>query len=290
MVPRRFLPYPYVVEIVISESATIRPEPSARVIKAAALVKCQPRLPTHLAHPLKDNRAVVIHALGSSLQGGRQNCSEPCRLLPADIPGCGFVVVATRRLCTINTTSPLDHVEVYLQNVLFAEDEFGHRYQCDLCALAEDRAARSEEEVFYELLRNGGSSASAIAFQIVFGSDLDLVPIESMVLVEVRVLCGDCSVLEIGRDLAERNKFVAFAIRRVGNPRLQAALDGHRGGRWVDPPGGYKDQRGKRPKKHHADDKPSNRGPEEICSKRGPGVRVRHCGGAELYKWWIGRA
>ncbi len=28
---------------------------------------------------------------------------------------------------------------------------------------------------FYELLRNGGSSASAIAFQIVFGSDLDLI-------------------------------------------------------------------------------------------------------------------
>src|SRR5580704_3836908 len=103
------------------------------------------RLPTHLAHPLKDNRAVVIHALGSSLQGSRQNCSEPCRLLPADIPGCGFVVVTTRRLCTIHTWAPFDHVEIYLQNALFAEDEFGHRYQCDLCALAEDRAARSEE-------------------------------------------------------------------------------------------------------------------------------------------------
>ena len=28
---------------------------------------------------------------------------------------------------------------------LFAENEFGHRYQCGLCALAEDGAARSEE-------------------------------------------------------------------------------------------------------------------------------------------------
>jgi hypothetical protein len=55
------------------------------------------------------------------------------------------------------------------------------------------------------LLRNGGSSASAIAFQSVFASDLDLVPIESMVLVEARILCGDYSVLEIGRDLAKRN-------------------------------------------------------------------------------------
>jgi hypothetical protein len=98
------------------------------------------------------------------------------------------------------------------------------------------------------LLRNGGSSASAIAFQIVFGSNLDLVPIESVVFVETCVLCGDYSVLEIGRDLAERNKLVAFVIGRVVNPSLQMALDVHRGRRWVDPPGGHKDQRGKRPK------------------------------------------
>jgi hypothetical protein len=65
-----------------------------------------------------------------------------------------------------------------------------------------------------------------------------------MVLVEVRVLCGDDSVLEVGRDLAEWNEFVAFAIGRVANPRLQAALDVHRGGWGVDPPGGDKDERG----------------------------------------------
>jgi hypothetical protein len=98
-----------------------------------------------------------------------------------------------------------------------------------------------------------------------------------MVLVEVRVLCGDYSVLEIGRDFPQRNEFVAFAIRRVVNPGLQAALDVHRGCRWVDPPGGHKDQRGKRPKKHHSDDKPSNKGPEEARPKRGLGVCVRHC-------------
>src|SRR4030095_8964361 len=86
-----------------SESPTIRPEPSARAIQAAALVKCWLRLPSHSLHPVKDNRAVVIHARGSSLQRSRQNCSEPCCLMPADIPGCGFVVITTRRLCTINT-------------------------------------------------------------------------------------------------------------------------------------------------------------------------------------------
>src|SRR5258708_15494589 len=98
-----------------------------------------------------------------------------------------------------------------------------------------------------------------------------------MVPVEVRVLCGDYSVLEIGRDLAERNELVAFAIRRAVNPGLQAALDVHCGCRWVDPPGGHKDQRGKRPKKRHADDKPSNQASEEARPKRGLGLWVRHC-------------
>jgi hypothetical protein len=97
-----------------------------------------------------------------------------------------------------------------------------------------------------------------------------------MVLVEVRVLRGDYSVLDIGRDLAERNE-LAFAIRRVVNPGLQAALDVHRGCRWVDPPGGHEDQRGKRPKKHRSDDKPTNKGSEEALPKRSHCVCVRHC-------------
>ena len=160
----------------------------------------------------------------------------------------------TSRLCTINTRPPFDHVEVKLQNALLAEDDFGHRYQRDLRALAKERSARSEEQVFYELLRKGGTSAHAAAFHIFFGSEFDRVPIEAMVLVETRVLSGDDSVLEIGRDLAERNEFIAFLIRRAVNPGLQAALNVHYGGRGVDPPGGHKEQHGKRPKKQRTDE------------------------------------
>src|SRR5258708_12615 len=98
-----------------------------------------------------------------------------------------------------------------------------------------------------------------------------------MVLVEMRVLCGDYSVLEIGRDLAERNEFVAFAIRLVVNPGLQAALDVHRGCRGIDPPGGHKGQSGKRQKKHYADNKPTNKGSEGTRPNRSLGMCVRHC-------------
>jgi len=95
-----------------------------------------------------------------------------------------------------------------------------------------------------------------------------------MVLVKARVFRGNNSVLEIRRDLAERNEFVAFVIRRVANPGLQTALDMHRGCRWVDPPAGQKGQRGKRPNQHYTDDKPSNKGSEKALPKQGLGVCV----------------
>jgi hypothetical protein len=126
-----------------------------------------------------------------------------------------------------------------------------------------------EEEIFYELLRNGGSSAGAIAFQIVFGGDLDLVPIESMVLVEAHIFRGDDRVLEIGRDLIDRNGFVAVVIGRVVNPGLQSALDVHRGGRWINPPKGQKAHHGKRKTSATPKDKPQNKGSEKAPPKRG---------------------
>src|ERR1700691_4041732 len=132
--------------------------PYAREITRAAWARCCSRLPTHLAHPLEDERAVSVHALGTPLQGSRQNRSEPRRLFPADTPSRGSVVVATRRVCTINAGAPFDHVEIDLQNPPLAEDEFGHRYQCELRTLAEDRAARPEKQVLYKVLRNRGSA------------------------------------------------------------------------------------------------------------------------------------
>ena len=142
------------------------------------------------------------------------------------------------RFCAVDAGTPFDHVEVKLKNAAFAEDEFGDRDEAELRAFAKERAAGSEEQVFYELLGDGGGSASALAFEILLGGDFDFVPIESVVLVEAGVLGGDDGVLEIGRDLGERNKFVALAIGVVVNPGLKAALDVHGGGGRVDPTGG----------------------------------------------------
>jgi hypothetical protein len=63
-------------------------------------------------------------------------------------------------------------------------------------------------------------------------------------LIEARVLRGDDSVLEVRRDLAERNEFVMCQVGLVVNESLEAALDMDRGCRWVDPAGGYEGERG----------------------------------------------
>jgi len=67
---------------------------------------------------------------------------------------------------------------------------------------------------------------------------MDLVPIEPVMLIEARILRSNYCVLEIGRDLAERNEFVAFMIRSAMNPGLQVALDVYCGCWRIDPPGG----------------------------------------------------
>ena len=183
----------------------------------------------------------------------------------SNVAGRGSVVGAARRLCTIDPRTPLDDVEVELENALLAENEFGYRNECKFHALAEDGAAGAEEQVLYELLRNCGRSPHAAAVHIVFGGDLDLVPIEPMVQVEAGVLRGDDSVLEIRRYLAERNEPVAFVIGRVVNPGLHAALDVHRGCRRVDPPGGKKGEHGKRPKKSETQAEQENEGSKKTA-------------------------
>ena len=93
-------------------------------------------------------------------------------------------------------------------------------------------------------------------------------------LVEARVLCRDGSVLEIGRDLAERNEVVALVIGFAVNPGLHAALHVDSGRGWVDPPEGEKRERGKRPGKGDADGEPFKNGSEREFPRWGAGGRV----------------
>jgi hypothetical protein len=233
------------------------------------------QLPADLAHASQNDCAVVAHARGASLQGRRKNRCELGRLLPSNISRRNLVVVVTRRIRAINSWAPFNHVEVEFKNPPLAQYVFRHRHQSCLRAFAENRASCSEEQILDQLLRQRGTAACAAALQILLRRKLNGVPIEAVVLVEARVLRGDDRVLEIGRNLADRNEIVAFVIRRQVYQGLQAALDVHSGCRRIDPPRGHKGQSGKRPKQRHREDKPFNKGAEGALTTR----RLWECGG-----------
>ncbi len=107
-------------------------------------------------------------------------------------------MVTAGRLCTIDAGAPLHHIQVKLQNALLAQDEFCHWHQRELAAFAKERPASTKEEVFHQLLAEGGPAAYPAAFHIFFGSLLDRVPIKSVMMIETCVLCGDDGMLEVG--------------------------------------------------------------------------------------------
>ena len=98
----------------------------------------------------------------------------------------------------------------------------GHRDSLNLLVRAKD-AREAEARLWHalQLHMNLPRFCEFFASRIrIFRGDLDFGPIESIVLVETRVLRSNDSVLKIRGDLAQRNEFVAFMIRSVVNPGL----------------------------------------------------------------------
>lgn len=189
----------------------------------------------------------MVHAVGVAFEGGGEDGGEACGWFAAEGSGGGGVPGAGGGLRAIDAWAPLDDVEVELEDALLAEDEFGDGDEGGFSAFAQDGAAGAEEEVFDELLGEGGGSAGASSFHVFGGVDLDLAPVEAVVLVETAVFRGDDGVLEIGRDLAEGNEGGVLTIRLVVNPGLEAALDLNGGGGRVDKARGDEQEGGEKP-------------------------------------------
>src|SRR5580704_4766341 len=174
--------------------------------------------PAYLAHAFEDDFGVVHHVVGAALEREWQDGGEFGALLAVDAACGNAEVVAAGGLRAINAGAPLDHVEIKLEDAPLAEDQLGHRDERELGALSKDGAAGAEEEIFHQLLRDGGTAANFAAFHIAFGGEFNRVPIEAVMLVEARVFGGDHGVLEIGRDSAEWNEIVAFVVRLAMDP------------------------------------------------------------------------
>ena len=117
-------------------------------------------------------------------------------MLAVQIAGGSLIVIARSCVCTVDAGTPLDDIEIEFENPSLAEDEFGNGDESELGAFAENGAACSEEQIFDELLGEGGGTACACAFKIIFCGDLDLVPVEAVMLVKAGIFSGDDGVLE----------------------------------------------------------------------------------------------
>jgi hypothetical protein len=203
---------------------------------------------------------------------GRGKDGGEARCLVASDGACGGAVVgAADGLSAVNARTPLDEVEVELQNAPLAKDELGDGDERGLRAFAEDGAAGAEEEVLDELLGERGGPADALAFEIALRVDLHLVPVEAMMLVEASVLRGDDGVLEVGGDLGEREIGFARVIGLVLEPGLEAALDVDGGRRRVDPAEGDEEQRGQQPERDEAEAEPAEDVDDRNLAARGGG-------------------
>lgn len=197
------------------------------------------RLPAHLRHALLDDGAVAVHVLRAAVERIGEDSGEAGGLITAEIAGRCSVVIIARGVGAVNAGAPLDEVEIELEDAALAEDEFGDGDQGEFGTFAKDGAAGSEEKVFDKLLSKGGGSADAVAtFHVCVGVDADLVPVEAVVLVEAGVFSGDDGVLEVGRDLAERDEAVAGVVGTMVDPGLEAALNVDGGGGRIDEAGG----------------------------------------------------
>ena len=192
-------------------------------------------LPTHLAHAFEDEAAVVIHARRATAQRGWKNGGKTGGLIATEIAGRDLVVIVGSGVCSVNSGPPFDDVEIELENTLLSKDKLRDGHKRELGSFAEDGTTSSEEDVFHELLGDGGCTASSRALQIVFSSNLNLVPVETVVLIEAGVLRSDDCMLEFGRDLCERNEVVVFVIRSAMDDGLEMPLHVHDGCGWIDP-------------------------------------------------------
>src|SRR5712691_7362251 len=119
---------------------------------------------------------------------------------------CGrcAVVIFGSRFRAVDAGAPFGHVEIKVEDALFAQNPIGQWRQSVLENLSHRVAMRGEEQVLHELLRDRGSSPANLSRLAAFLHDfLKLVPIDAMMPIESPILRRDHSVLKFWRDPLE---------------------------------------------------------------------------------------
>ena len=204
--------------------------------------------------------------------------------MAVEVAGGGVEVVVAGGFGSVDAGAPLDYVEVELEDALLAEDEFGDGDEGGFGALAEEGVAGAEEEIFDQLLIDGGSAAETVfgivVVEVTFGGDFHGLPVEAVVLVEARVFGGDDGVLEIGGDAVEGNEVVGGVVGSGGEPGRDAALDVDGGGGRVEEAESGEGEDGEQPEGGEGEEKPAgDRAEGDVAARRTGPRRCRSGGG-----------
>jgi hypothetical protein len=170
-----------------------------------------------------------------------------------------------RRLGSKYARAPLDYIQIELKNAPFRKEELGHRDDRKLDPFPDEGAAGGQEQVLHQLLRDCRRAAALSPVKIILNRDLNLFPVESMMLEKSRVLSGyDCVLKERG-NLLHRDEDAGLVVRPSMYQRFQAALYLYGGGGRIQPAHRQKAQYHQRIDRDRRED-------EDPCDSTGDGT------------------
>ena len=134
----------------------------------------------------------------------------------------GFAEITLRRLLdAIGAGAEIDPVQIHLQDLRLGEFVLQPQRQQHLLQLARDRALLRQEQVFRQLLRDGGGALRHPHVQdIRHQRARDAVRIDAVMLVEAPVLDGDEGARHVRRQVLERQGRTG----KIATPRQRVVL------------------------------------------------------------------
>ena len=122
----------------------------------------------------------------------RQHDGEPRCLAWPQAGGAAAIVVLRRGLGTEDPITPLDHVEVNLENTALVHQEFKHVGDDEFLSFTEVTTLAGKEQILGQLLGDGGPAGDDFALLgIFFVGFLQRIPIDPFMFGEVGILGGN---------------------------------------------------------------------------------------------------
>jgi hypothetical protein len=136
-------------------------------------------------------------------------------------------VILRGRFGSIDAGSPLDHIQIKLENAPLRKNPFRQRDDRELDAFSHYRTAGRQKQVSNQLLRNCRSAAFTPISEILLHRISNFFPIEPVMMKEPCIFRRDRGVLQVRRNSRKRHERVVL--------RISMALDLYCRGRRINP-------------------------------------------------------